>query len=70
MDSDATSRRTLLGVAGVASLCCVGPGAMAVTGGTTVGLIAGLVQGLVVFAVLGVVALLFRLRSACSSCDA
>ncbi|ELY46470.1 hypothetical protein C496_00965 [Natronorubrum tibetense GA33] len=43
---------------------------MAVTGGTTVGLIAGLVQGLVVFAVLGVVALLFRLRSACSSCDA
>ncbi len=70
MDSDATSRRTLLGVAGVASLCCVGPGAMAVTGGTTVGLVAGLAQGLVVFAVLGVVALLFRLRSACSSCDA
>ncbi|AEH39400.1 hypothetical protein [Halopiger xanaduensis] len=69
MDSDAASRRTLLGVAGVASLCCVGSGAAAVTGGTTVGLVAGLVQGLVVFVVLGAGALLFRRRSDCSSCD-
>ncbi|SFC69485.1 hypothetical protein SAMN05444422_11526 [Halobiforma haloterrestris] len=68
MVSDSSSRRTLLGVAGLASLCCVGPGALAVTGGTTVGVLAGLVQGLVVFAVLGVLSILFRLRSGCSSC--
>ncbi|WP_323174676.1 hypothetical protein [Natrialba sp. PRR66] len=69
MDSDAASRRSLLGVAGLASLCCVGPGTMAVTGGTTVGLVAGLVEGLVVLTVLGILALLFRLRSGCSACD-
>ncbi|APW98406.1 hypothetical protein CHINAEXTREME_11700 [Halobiforma lacisalsi AJ5] len=68
MASDSSSRRTLLGVAGLASLCCVGPGALAVTGGTTVGVLAGLGQGLVVFAVLGVLSILFRLRSDCSSC--
>ncbi|UHQ95135.1 hypothetical protein [Haloterrigena alkaliphila] len=66
MSSDDPSRRSLLGLAGLASLCCIGPGTAAVTGGTTVGLTAGIAQGVVIFAVLGVVGLLFRLRSDCS----
>ncbi|WP_306060769.1 hypothetical protein [Natronococcus wangiae] len=66
MDSDTSSRRSLLGLAGLASLCCIGPGTAAVTGGTTVGLAAGIAQGVVIFAVLGAVGLLFRLRSGCA----
>ncbi|WP_126664267.1 hypothetical protein [Haloterrigena salifodinae] len=72
MSSDDLSRRSLLGLAGLASLCCIGPGTAAVTGGTTVGLTAGIAQGVVIFAVLVAVGLLFRLRSdcSCSSSDA
>ncbi|SFT07980.1 hypothetical protein [Halostagnicola kamekurae] len=69
MNSVTASRRSLLGLAGLASLCCVGPGTMAVTGGTTVGLVAGLVEGLFVLTVLGALALLFRLWSGCSACE-
>ncbi|UHQ98384.1 hypothetical protein HYG81_20205 (plasmid) [Natrinema zhouii] len=60
------SDQSLLGLAGLASLCCVGPGTAALTGGTSVGIIAGIVQGTVIFAVLGVIGLLIRLRSSCS----
>lgn len=66
MGSDIPSRGSLLGLAGLASLCCVGPGTATVAGGTSVGMIGGIVQGAVIFAVLGFFALLFRLWSGCS----
>jgi len=44
MGSDVSSQ-SLLGLAGLASLCCVGPGTAAIAGGTSVGMIAGVVQG-------------------------
>lgn len=65
MGSD-ISDQSLLGLAGLASLCCIGPGTAAIAGGTSVGMIAGVVQGAVIFAVLGVIGLLIRLRSNCS----
>ncbi|ELY97404.1 MULTISPECIES: hypothetical protein [Natrialbaceae] len=65
MSSDVSSQ-SLLGLAGLASLCCIGPGTAAIAGGTSVGMIAGVVQGAVIFAVLGVIALLIRVRSNCS----
>jgi len=43
MGSDVSSQ-SLLGLAGLASLCCVGPGTAAIAGGTSVGMIAGVVQ--------------------------
>ncbi|PGF14117.1 hypothetical protein CP556_24040 [Natrinema sp. CBA1119] len=65
MGSDVSSQ-SLLGLAGLASLCCVGPGTAAIAGGTSVGMIVGIAQGVVIFAVLGIIGLLIRLHSSCS----
>ncbi|MDG5818449.1 hypothetical protein [Natronococcus sp. A-GB7] len=67
-ESETASRRTKLGLAGLASLCCLGPGATAVSGGTLAyGLAAGGAQLLVTALALGVVALIVR-RRRCSTC--
>ncbi|WP_265109891.1 hypothetical protein [Halosolutus halophilus] len=70
MDSDSASRRARLGLAGLASLCCVGPGTAAVTGGVTVsGLGAGLAPVVVTALVLAVAAVVLRRRTGCSTCE-
>lgn len=71
MSSEATSRRSLLGLAGVASLCCLAPSTAAVSGGVAAGgLAAGLGQVAVTVLTLGVIGLLVSWRSDCSSCEA
>ncbi|QFU83152.1 hypothetical protein [Natronorubrum aibiense] len=70
MNSESASRGSLLGLAGLASLCCLGPGAMAVTGGVTAtGLGAGLGQVLVTVLTLSVVGVVLRRRTGCSTCE-
>ncbi len=70
MDDDTAGRRSLLGIAGLASLCCISPGAAAVTGGAAAsGLGSGLVQTGVTALTLAIVALVVRRRSGCSDCD-
>lgn len=71
MSSESASRGSLLGVAGLASLCCVGPGAAAVTGGVgAVGLVAGLGQALVTLLTLLLVGAVLRWRTDWLGCGA
>ncbi|APX98340.1 hypothetical protein [Natronorubrum daqingense] len=71
MSSDAASRRSLLGLAGVASLCCLAPGTAAVSGGVAAsGLGAGLGQVAVTVLTLGVIGSVLRWRRNCSRCEA
>ncbi|MFD1562324.1 hypothetical protein ACFR99_01895 [Haloarchaeobius amylolyticus] len=77
MDSDAASRRSLWGLATLASFCCVGSGTVAVAGGTAVaggaavgGLSSGVVQLVVSIVTLGLIGLVLRVRSGCSDCEA
>ncbi|MFA9417416.1 hypothetical protein [Natrinema sp. HArc-T2] len=76
MDSGSASRGSLLGLATLASFCCVGTGTVAVAGGTAVaggaavsGLSSGFVQLAVTIATLGLIGVVFRLRSGCQSCE-
>jgi len=76
MDSDVASRRSLWGLATLASFCCVGTGTVAVAGGTAVaggaaasGLSSGIVQLVVSIVTLALIGLVFRVRSGCSNCE-
>ncbi|OVE84261.1 hypothetical protein [Natronolimnobius baerhuensis] len=70
MGSERASRRSLLGLAGVASLCCLAPGAAAVAGGgVAAGAGAGLGQVLVTVATLAGIGLVVRWRTGCAGCD-
>ncbi|WIV66250.1 hypothetical protein QQ977_11170 [Natrialbaceae archaeon AArc-T1-2] len=70
MDSDTASRGSLLGLAGLASLCCVGAGTVAVTGGAAAGgLGATLGQTIVTMVTLGIIWLVVRRRTGCSACE-
>lgn len=70
MDARTTSRRAKLGLGGLASLCCLGPGAAAAVGGSTaVAIRAGLVQALVTVVVLALLGAVLRWRSGCSNCE-
>ena len=77
MDSDVASRGSLFGLATLASFCCVGSGTVAVAGGAAVtggaavgGLSSGFVQLLVTIVTLGLIGVVFRVRSGCSNCEA
>ncbi|MDF9745346.1 hypothetical protein [Natrinema salsiterrestre] len=77
MDSDSASRRSLLGLAGVASLCCLGTGGLvvggtaAVAGGAATGsATSGYVQLAVTLVTLGVIGALLRFRTRRSDCQA
>lgn len=66
MSSETVSRRSLFGLAGLASLCCLGPGAIAATGGfTAASLGAGISQIGVTVLTLVVVGAVVRRRSGC-----
>ena len=68
-DDDSLSRWSLLGVGGLASLCCLGPGAAAVGGTATVGALgADLLQVSVTALVLAVAAVVVRRRT-CQVCE-
>ncbi|ELY58539.1 hypothetical protein [Natronococcus jeotgali] len=68
-NSETASRRAKLGLAGLASLCCLGPGATAVSGGALAyGLAAGGAQLLVTALALGGIGLVVRRRN-CSTCS-
>ncbi|TMT86513.1 hypothetical protein E2L06_07825 [Haloterrigena sp. H1] len=76
MDEESASRGSLLGLATLASFCCVGSGTVAVAGGsavaggaTVVGLSSGLVQLLATVVTLGLIGVVFRLRSGCQRCE-
>lgn len=70
MDDESASRGSLLGLAGLASLCCVGPGAAALTGSAAAGgLLFGLSQAVVIGLTLLTVGLLLRWRTGCSQCS-
>lgn len=66
MADDSASRWSVLGLGGLASLCCLGPGAAAVGGGATAGALGlGLLQVGVTILTLAVV----RWRLDCSTCS-
>lgn len=70
MGAKTTSRRAKLGLGGLASLCCIGPGAAAATGGSAaLAVRAGLVQALVTVVVLAVMGAVVRWRAGCSDCE-
>ncbi|MFP9190754.1 hypothetical protein ACLI4Q_03675 [Natrialbaceae archaeon A-CW1-1] len=70
MDSDAASRRSILGLSGVASLCCLAPGAFAATGGGLAGVLgAGGTQILVTILTLGAIGHVIRHRTGCTDCE-
>ncbi|WP_254768341.1 hypothetical protein [Salinilacihabitans rarus] len=70
MDDDTAARRSVVGLAGLASLCCVGPGTAAVTGGVAAGgMGAGLVETAVIALTLAVAAFAIRRRTGCGTCD-
>ncbi|ELY92387.1 hypothetical protein C483_08028 [Natrialba hulunbeirensis JCM 10989] len=68
MDSDSASTRSLLGLAGVASLCCLGTSTAALAGGTAggLGLAAGFGQLAATGITLAVVGLVLRFATTCS----
>ncbi|WP_340097772.1 hypothetical protein [Salinibaculum salinum] len=69
MTDDSASRWSVLGLGGLASLCCLGPGAAAVGGGATAGALGlGLLQVGVTILTLTVVAAVVRWRLDCSTC--
>ena len=70
MADGSASRWSVLGLGGLASLCCLGPGAAAVGGGATAGALGvGLLQVGVTLLTLTVVAAVVRWRLDCSTCD-
>ncbi len=75
MDSGSASRRSLLGLAGLAGLCCVGTsglvvGGAAVAGGTAVGgASSALAQSAVTVVTLGIIGAVLRFRTRCSDCE-
>ena len=77
MDEESASRGSLLGLATLASFCCVGSGTVAVAGGTAVaggaavgGLSSGIVQLAVSIVTLGLIGVVVRWRADCSNCEA
>jgi len=69
MDSESASRRSLFGLAGAASLCCLAPGAVAASGGAgAVSLAAGFGQVATTLLTLALVGLVVRWRIQCSNC--
>ncbi len=71
MDAKTASRRSLFGLAGAASLCCLAlaPGAVGLAGGgAAAGLGAGLGQIIVTVLTLGVIGFVVRWRTSCSDC--
>ena len=73
---ESTGWRSLLGVGGAVSLCCLfatpaGTGAVGTTvaGGTTAALGGGLVRILVSAMAVGIVAAVVRMRTGCGSCE-
>lgn len=76
MDDDSASRRSIVGLGALASLCCLGPGGAAVTGGTAavsggaaVGIGAGVVEALAVVLTILAVGAVVRWRTGCSTCE-
>ena len=70
MDDETAKRRSMVGLAGLASLCCLGPGTAAVTGGVAAGGAgAGLVETAAVALALGVAVFAIRRRTGCGACD-
>ena len=68
-DDDSISRWSVLGLGGLASLCCLGPATAAVGGTATAGALgADLLQVGVTGLVLATAALVVRRRT-CQSCD-
>ncbi|MDQ2052865.1 hypothetical protein RBH26_20700 [Natronolimnohabitans sp. A-GB9] len=71
MNSETASRRSLFGLAGAASLCCLAPAGAAVAGGgAAVGLGTGLGQLLVTVLTLALVGVVVRWRTDCSETNA
>lgn len=70
MDDDSASRRSLLGLGGLAGICCLGPGTAAVSGGAAVGFGAGVVEAIAVGLTLLLVGLVIRRRTGCDGCAA
>jgi len=73
MDEETANRRSSLAVAGVASLCCIGPGTAAMVGGaggaTTGTLGGGLVEMSATALALALAAVVIGRRRDCESCD-
>ena len=71
MEDETAARGSIVGVAGLASLCCVGPGTVAVTGGVAAsGAGAGLLETAVIALALVVGVVTIRRRTGCGACDA
>ncbi|WP_254862987.1 hypothetical protein [Halovivax gelatinilyticus] len=68
MDDDTASRRSVLGLGGLAGICCLGPGTAAVSGGAAVGIRAGIVEALIIGLTLFLVGLVIRRRTGCDGC--
>ncbi|WP_302081641.1 hypothetical protein [Salinibaculum rarum] len=69
-DDDAASRWSVLGLGGLASLCCLGPGAAAIGGGATASALGvGLLQVGVTALTLALVAAVVRRRVGCRTCN-
>jgi hypothetical protein len=67
MDDESASSGSVLGLAGLASLCCLGPGTAAVASGAAAsGLGGDLVEIAVTALVLGAVAVVIRRRTRCA----
>ncbi|TYT61303.1 hypothetical protein FYC77_14430 [Natrialba swarupiae] len=72
MDSKTASRRSLLGLAGATSLCCLAfaPGTVGLAGGgAAAGLGAGLGQIVATVLTLAVIGFVIRWRTTCSTCE-
>ncbi|WP_255193264.1 hypothetical protein [Natronobeatus ordinarius] len=70
MDDDTAARRSIVGVGGLASLCCLGPGTAAVTGGVAAsGMGAGLVETAVLALALVIAVFALRRRTGCAGCE-
>ena len=72
MADETANRRSILGIAGIASLCCIGPGTAAMmsgAGGAATGTLGGgLVDVSVTMLALALGALVIRWRSDCRDC--
>ena len=69
MNSVTASRRSKLGLAGLASLCCLGSGTAAVAGGSLAAVVgATLLQVLVIAVTLGVAGLVLTRLNGCTRC--
>lgn len=74
MDDETANRRSILGIAGIASLCCIGPGTAALVsgaGGAATGALGGgLVDVTVTVLALALAAVVIRWRSDCPDGEA